>query len=243
MKKLYFLLGVIVVGIFFNVPTTYGEGFLDKTIDYLKNKRIDALEQQARSVVRIIIRGIEGYTDDHGGACPQSVEELTKGNPPYLTPGILSLATEKYIYSIESGQNSCKVLRVPKECGKTGNLIFSMEIMKGENPCGAGIQPLKRSEMMAQMDLSMFSSVIDEYISNNNGAYPLEENNLKQALDVSKFPGSDRIFDDNGKGGYTYTVEYRSNGYKITALPTECGKTGTRIFTEEIVELIQQCKQ
>ncbi len=242
MKKSFTLIAVVFGCIFFSVPIVYGEGFLDRTIGYLEGKKIDAMDSLIHHEVRGIASGIEMYVSGHDGVHPQNIDELTKGDLPLVNSRLFSQENTRSEYSIEYGQNSWKVTGAPKECGKTGNKIFLMKITKFENPCGADIQPLKRSDFSAKMALAMFDAAIEEYISNNDGTYPGNETDIKQAFNDSMFPGLSNIFDDTGETGYKYTVEYRPNGYKIIAEPKECGKTGTRVFTKEIIELEQPCK-
>lgn len=229
MKKNYTLIAMILGGIFLSSSIAYGEGSPDGKIDYFKSKKIASMEQYSHLKTKMIINKIEDYTDKHDGTYPQNLEEFTKGPSPY------------YDYSIEFGQNSCKVIGTPKECGETGNNVFSIEIIRSESPCGADTQPREGIESLVKVNLGAFDSIINNCISNNDGAYPLNEDDLDHAFGGSVFPGWDKIFADTAS--YKYTMQYRSNGYKITASPRECGKTGTRILTKEIIETSQPCEK
>jgi len=87
---------------------------------------------------------------------------------------------------------------------------------------------LTANELTAQATLKTISAAVENYATANNGQYPLEE-----YFKYTKPYYLDKILNNKTNQGYAYSSNLNPSGYKITATPSKCGATGTKIFTIE----------
>ncbi|MBL7070332.1 MAG: DUF4190 domain-containing protein [Candidatus Omnitrophica bacterium] len=90
----------------------------------------------------------------------------------------------------------------------------------------------------AESSVRMLSSAIESYQA-SNGSYPLYEEELFSA-EPPYLPDS---FRNKVRMGYVFTVELDGDDYRISAVPEDCGATGTKNIIFQNGELIQRkCK-
>lgn len=80
---------------------------------------------------------------------------------------------------------------------------------------------LAANESAVKARLQSVSSLIEGYRVANNGVYPLNESSIN-------LPES---YNNRLINGYVFSEEFRADGYKIAAAPSECGITGSKVFT------------
>ncbi len=91
----------------------------------------------------------------------------------------------------------------------------------------------------ARSNIKMLSSAIETYQA-SNGSYPEDEEELFSA-DPPYLPDT---FRNKVRMGYVFTVELEGDGYRISAVPENCGTTGTKNMIFHNGELIErECKQ
>ena len=88
----------------------------------------------------------------------------------------------------------------------------------------------EQNELLAQVGLRTISMAIITYAEANNGQFPT--NLLNDLVNVNP-PYISQDYAKIEKDGYKYSVEFYPDGYKITATPAECGKTGNKIYILE----------
>lgn len=100
---------------------------------------------------------------------------------------------------------------------------------------------LLANESATQASLKMIAAAAENYAADNEGRYPSDEYDLKYATPSY----IDNIYNNITVNGYIYSSDMGSAGYKVTATPSECGVTGSRIFTIETKGGIseQNCRQ
>ena len=79
----------------------------------------------------------------------------------------------------------------------------------------------------AQSSVKSISAAIESYKSDSNGQYPADENQLMQANP----PYLADYYNNKLVRGYVYSINFKPDGYQITARPENCGTTGNKIFT------------
>lgn len=93
------------------------------------------------------------------------------------------------------------------------------------------IPNLSRSRIIAnesatQANLKSISAALENYATSNNGTYPTLESSLTSANP----PYLSQSFDGTTQGGYTYTYTLTTSAYTITAVPSNCGGSGTKNY-------------
>ena len=153
----------------------------------------------------------------------------------------ISLA-DKNIMKIQSGEDKIhtafdlkELQKVKEECkmglddvaNSTNNLLETKKLESYHN--GAIV---KMEEMV--MDLENYKK--------GTGAYPRDLNELLAYTPKSVYqynlvnkdkPAFVNLFTSDEMNGYRFSREFSPGGYKITATPLECGKTGRKIFIIE----------
>lgn len=85
------------------------------------------------------------------------------------------------------------------------------------------------NDAAAQASVRTISTAIESWAVVNNGRYPSDEYSLRYADP----PYLTRSYNNEVISGYNYSLDLTTEGYKITAVPSECGSTGSKIFTGE----------
>lgn len=85
------------------------------------------------------------------------------------------------------------------------------------------------NEAVATATVKMISTAIETYASTNNGQYPSDEYDLR----YSTPPPFGKFYNNKAIQGYSYSLTLNPSGYEITATPSQCAVTGTKIFTIE----------
>jgi hypothetical protein len=83
------------------------------------------------------------------------------------------------------------------------------------------------NELLAKATISQISMDMETFKAANKGKYPADEYDLSHA--IPKY--LDKIHGNKPTQGYAYSLNLESNGYAASASPSECGSTGTKIFT------------
>ncbi|MDD5135993.1 MAG: hypothetical protein PHX20_00255 [Candidatus Omnitrophica bacterium] len=110
----------------------------------------------------------------------------------------------------------------------SNSIVFGQE--EALNALGKGIaaaaeqNKIKANEQSAIVNIKLIIGAIDLYQIDND-KYPLSDSDLTPYLNTS-YNGKEMV-------GYRYSIEYKSDGYKVIATPVERGKTGNKIFTAE----------
>ncbi len=81
---------------------------------------------------------------------------------------------------------------------------------------------INANEASAEATVKTISTAIETYVVTNNGRYPLSEYELQPYLTES--------YDKKIVQGYKYNLNLNSDGYKVSATPTQCYSTGTKSF-------------
>lgn len=96
------------------------------------------------------------------------------------------------------------------------------------------------NESKAELTLKNISRSLETYKAKNN-AYPLSEDVL---INQSRGLLSE-AYGNRTTQGYSFSVELRNDGYKITAIPSECNVSGIKIFRIETGGILsrRECSQ
>ena len=86
------------------------------------------------------------------------------------------------------------------------------------------------NENSAQADVRTIATALETYAAANYGNYPTSEYNL---LDAEP-PFLTDSYDNKTVNGYDYSLDLRPDNYRITAAPSKCGTTGTKVFVGEM---------
>lgn len=83
------------------------------------------------------------------------------------------------------------------------------------------------NESAAQANVKSISAAIENYATSNNSTYPTSESQLTSANP----PYLSQSFCGTTQGGYSYSCSLTTSSYNITASPSNCGGSGTKIYT------------
>ncbi|MEI8350020.1 MAG: hypothetical protein WCI77_07690 [Candidatus Omnitrophota bacterium] len=99
---------------------------------------------------------------------------------------------------------------------------------------------LAANEAGAEAKVMTISTALESYASVHEGNYPSDEKDLTNAQP----PYLGESCSNKSIKGYNYSLELNSDGYTVTAEPSSCGTTGSRIFKVETggIKREQQCK-
>lgn len=89
---------------------------------------------------------------------------------------------------------------------------------------------LAANEEAAKARVRMIATGVEAYASSNNGKYPQDEYDLR----FSEPSYLKESYNNKTINGYTYSLNLNPDTYQITARPSECNFTGTKIFKIEI---------
>lgn len=84
-------------------------------------------------------------------------------------------------------------------------------------------------EQAAEAILKNLSAAIEDYASEHNDSYPLNESELVDPKHQYLF----QTYNQRSISGYTFVEDLRAEGYTITARPNECSANREKIFTIE----------
>jgi len=83
------------------------------------------------------------------------------------------------------------------------------------------------NESLAKANLRTIFSACQMYSYANNGNYPASEQDLRESVP----PYQNQAFCGRTLNGYLFECEFSESSFLITATPSACGKTGSKIFT------------
>ena len=83
---------------------------------------------------------------------------------------------------------------------------------------------LSANEAYARANIQTVLTAIESYNA-DKGQYPASEYDLKEGNYLVDY------FDNIAKNGYTYSLSFSPEGYRISAAPEVCAKTGKKIIT------------
>jgi len=124
--KAWLIMGIIIGSSLFFICSAQSQNIADKTIDYLRTKKLEAIEKAAKDDVRIIASESERYAIYSNGIFPSSLNDLVNSKP-FFMPVSIAEGNGRYKYFLESKPNYYKIVAVPLECGRTGNKVFIKE--------------------------------------------------------------------------------------------------------------------
>jgi type II secretory pathway pseudopilin PulG len=86
---------------------------------------------------------------------------------------------------------------------------------------------ISANDALAKSTIQTLSTASQTYQVDHNGRLPQNIQNLTEATP----PYLNQNYCQKTISGYTYTCEFRPDGYVFTATPAQAGTTGTKIFT------------
>ncbi|MDD5194635.1 MAG: type II secretion system protein GspG [Candidatus Omnitrophica bacterium] len=126
MKTRFSLILALIFGyLLFAANLSHSEDYIEGLLD----ARLRAQETSAKATLSTIASACEMYAVDNGNY-PSSIDQLMKGNPPYLSQKAYVEGVNGYKFKLESKTDGCRITATPLECGKTGNKILIKESMK-----------------------------------------------------------------------------------------------------------------
>lgn len=129
MKKTFIVLSMIIGSLIFFSQTAQSKNDDITGIEGLLDARIRAYEVSARATLSNIANACELYMAANG-KYPSSIDDLSKGNPPYLDERPYATNVNGYKFSGQFRADGYAITATPVECGKTGYKILIKESVK-----------------------------------------------------------------------------------------------------------------
>lgn len=96
------------------------------------------------------------------------------------------------------------------------------------------------NDTQAQINLQLISKAAEAYADAHNGTYPSDEYTLVNTTP----PLLSSTYNNKTLNGYTYSLDFTSTGYQLTAMPLQCGVSGSNALIMETKGVLshKECK-